>query len=37
MKLIDKYSINKVIDETLKTKNFKQSKMFSNESLLELL
>ncbi len=37
MKLIDKYSINKVIDETLKTKDFKQSKMFSNESLLELL
>lgn len=37
MKLIDKYSINKVIDKTLKTKNFKQSKMFSNEGLLELL
>ncbi|HDK7168025.1 TPA: hypothetical protein PTV44_001892 [Clostridium botulinum] len=37
IKLIDKYSINKVIDETLKTKDFKQSKMFSNESLLELL
>ncbi len=37
MKLIDKYSINKVIDETLKLKISKQSKMFSNESLLELL
>ncbi|EJO5347412.1 hypothetical protein NRP93_001491 [Clostridium botulinum] len=37
MKLIEKYSINKVIDETLNTKNFEQSKIFSNESLLELL
>ncbi|MCR1934569.1 hypothetical protein ACQX0N_11345 [Clostridium tepidum] len=37
MKLIEKYSIKRIVNETLKTKNFEQSKIFSNKNLLELL
>lgn len=37
MRLIEKYGLNKVIHETLKTKNFKQNQIFNNDSLLELV
>ncbi|MBU5225613.1 hypothetical protein KQI36_02880 [Clostridium senegalense] len=37
IKLIDKYGIECIVDETLKTKNFEQSEIFDNDNLLNLL